>query len=471
MFVTLRRAAQKRNLDLQFAYRGKRPLTWWRHVVLEKISSDDLPRFQRALEAGSVGKLAPELVQQALQDGDMALHAALTLLPFTAPSSDDRVDLAMSWAVLAVSLGKEVAGLLVAEAMRKLLEPHDGHPWLTPPDAVELARMRRRMHGWFQISSIHNLFLDLREGTEVLPQAVGRIGVEVNFHLTPVKTIPGGGRWGKDVAARYIGLTRPLDLKQPPLLPDHFEMLLLREAPSFASVIASLSDDLRLQSSGALPIARFRPILLLGKPGIGKTRFAKRVAHHLGLPARMVSGAGGQTLDLAGLSRVYDSTQPSVVARTMLETGVANPVILVDEIDKANPLGRERRFQDALLTMIDSETCGSVPDECLSTVVDMSQVSWILTANDISGLSRPLLDRVRIFDVPAPDIAHLPAIIHGIVADIASDYCIPPDEMPELPTETMQQLLDIYRNGASIRVVKRAVAAAIAVAIRNFPEH
>ncbi|WP_374368626.1 AAA family ATPase [Dongia sp.] len=466
-----RQIAKKRNVDFQFSYRGKRPLTWWRHVVLEKIGDDDLPRFLRALEAGSLGKLAPELAQQALQDGDMALHAALALLPFTAPSSDDRVDLAMSWAMLAVSLGKEVAALLVAEGMRKIMERIDGHPWRAPPDAADIVRMRRRMHGWFQLSSVHNLFVDLREGTEVLGQAVGRFRAANNFNLAPVKSIPGGGRWGKEVASRYVGLTRPLILKQPILSPDHVELLLLRDSPSFASAIAAISDDLRLQSAGALPIARFRPILLLGKPGIGKTRFAKRVAHHLGLPLRLVSGAGGQTLDLAGLSRVYDSTQPSVVARTMLETGIANPVVLVDEVDKANPVGRERRFQDALLTMIDSETSATVPDECLSTMVDMAQVSWILTANDISGLSSPLLDRVRIFDVMAPDAEHLPMIIRGIIADLADDYRIPLDEMPELPAETIQELLTAYRAGASIRGIKRSVTAAISVSMRSSPDH
>lgn len=340
-----------------------------------------------------------------------------------------------------------------------------------PPDAIDLARMRRRMHGWFQISSVHNLFFDLREGTEVLGQAVGRNSAASNFNLTPVKSIPGGGRWGKEVASRYVGLTRPLILKQPILSPDHIEILLLQEAPGFASVVTTICNDLRLQGAGDLPIARFRPILLLGKPGIGKTRFAKRVAHHLGLPLRLVSGAGGQTLDLAGLSRVYDSTQPSVVARTMLETGIANPVVLVDEVDKANPFGRERRFQDALLTMIDSETSATVPDECLSTMVDMAQVSWILTANDISGLSSPLLDRVRIFDVMALDVEHLPTIIRGIIADLANDYCIPLDEMPELPAETVQELLTAYRSGASIRGIKRSVTAAISVSMRSFPNH
>lgn len=464
-------STKKRNLDLQFSYRGRRPLTWWRHVVMEKISDDDLPRFQRALQVESVGKLDADLIQRALHDGDLALHAALQLMPFTAPRSDERIDLAMSWAVMAVALGKELAALLVAESMRKLVERIDGHPWRMPPDAIDLARMRRRMHAWFQISSVHNVFVDLREGTELLSHLVGRGGSASHFNLTPVKSIPGGGRWGKEVAGRYIGLTRPLALKQAPLLPDHIELLLLREAPNFGSVIATICDDLRLQGGGALPIARFRPILLLGKPGIGKTRFAKRVAHHLRLPMRMVSGAGGQTLDLIGLSRVYDSTQPSVVGRTMLETGIANPVILVDEIDKANQVGRERRFQDALLTMIDSETSGTVPDECLAAMVNMSCVSWILTANDISGLSSPLLDRVRVFDVMAPEVEHLPAIVRGVIADIADDYRIPMDEMPELPAEIVQELFAAYRAGASIRGIKRSVTAAISVSRRSSPDH
>jgi hypothetical protein len=465
-----RRPAERRGLPAHLTYRLKRPISWWRHSVFQKFDGDDLPRFHRALEAASAGKLAPDVIQRAFHDGDRALRIALDFHPGTALPGDELTDLSISWAMLAVSLGKQVAALLIAEAVRQDLERLDTNPWRLPPDAPDIARMRRRMHRWFELCPINNLFLAAREGG-LLAHTMGPVDAHAVYSLTPVRSIPGGGRWGKEVASRYEGLTKPLPLKQTPISPDHFEMVLSREAPSFASVIATIGDDLRLQGAGNLPIARFRPILLLGKPGIGKTRFAKKVARHLGLPIRMVSGAGGQTLDLVGLSRVYDSTQPSVVARTMLETGFANPVILIDEIDKANQTGHERRFQDALLTMIDTETSAAVPDECLSTMVDMSHVSWILTANDLTGLSSPLLDRVRIFDVMAPDGMHLPDIIQGIIADIADDYHIPSSELPDLPRETVQELVGIYRAGASIRVVKRAVIAAISVAMRSSPDH
>lgn len=141
------------------------------------------------------------------------------------------------------------------------------------------------------------------------------------------------------------------------------------------------------------------------------------------------------------------------------------------EVDKALLEGRERRLQDALLIMIDSETNGSVPDEWLSTVVDMSNVSWVFTANDTRGLSSPLLDRVRVLAVPAPEVEHLPMIVQGVLKDLAETYRIPPDELPSLPPETLQELLRMYRSGASIRKIKRAITAAIGASMRGFPAH
>jgi hypothetical protein len=466
-----RRAAEKRGWEPHLAYRWKRPITWWRHSVFEKITGDDLVRFHRALEAGSVGVLPPDLIRRALHDGDLALRAALDLHPGTALPGDELVDLAISWAMLAVSLGNKVAALLVAEAMRQHMERFDAHPWRQAPEAADIARMRLRMHTWFGLSPINNLFLATRDGSGLLGPTIGNVGANSSFSLVPVQSIPGGGRWGKEIATRYEGLTKPLSLKMPRLHPDHLEMKLYEEMPNFAAATAAVADDLRLQSAGELPITRFRPLLLLGKPGIGKTRYARRLASLLGVPVRMIAAAGTQTPDVTGLTRVYDSTQAGVVARTMMETSVANPLILVDEIDKANALGREARLQDALLAMIDSESASRVPDECLSTTVDLSCVSWILTANDVTGLSSPLLDRVRAFYILPPDAEHLPTIIQMILQDVATDFRVLPDAMPELPPETIQKFLAAYRDGASIRAIKRAVIAAVSVSMRPVPHH
>lgn len=465
------RSNEKRGPDPSLAYRLKRPLSWWRHKVFQKVEAVDLPRFRKALETASKGKVDSDLIRRALQNGDEALRVSLELHPIAAPPSDETMDLAISWAVMAVSLGKKVAALLVAEAMRQHLERLDTNPWRQPPDAADIMRMRRRLHGWFDICPINNLFFEARDGTALLGRAVSKVGLENGYSIVPVDAIPEGGRWGKEIAQRYNGLTRPLTLKVPLLPPDHLELALNHEMPSFSSVAAAVADDLRLQSAGNLPIARFRPLLLLGKPGIGKTRFARRLASLLGVPFRMIAAAGAQTPDLTGLTRIYDSTQAGLIPRTMLETGVANPIILVDEIDKARSLGREARLQDALLPMIDSETAPQVPDECLSSTVNMAHVSWILTANEIGNLSSPLLDRVRIFDVLAPDIEHLPIIIHGMLEDIARDFSIPSGSLPELPPETIQELLTVYRRGASIRAIKRAVIAAVSVSTRTTPDH
>lgn len=110
-----------------------------------------------------------------------------------------------------------------------------------------------------------------------------------------------------------------MPLLHPALDPDHLEVGLSAEMPWCSQAIAAIADDLRLQAIGSMPIARFRPILLLGPPGIGKTRFVNRLAKYLGLPFRWLACSSTRTFDVGGISRVYEGTQPGIVPRVMLD--------------------------------------------------------------------------------------------------------------------------------------------------------
>lgn len=126
---------------------------------------------------------------------------------------------------------------------------------------------------------------------------------------------------------------------------------------------------------------------------------------------------------------------------------------------------------DVLLPMLELETAQSVPDECLSYPVDMSGVSWAFTANDILSLPEPFLDRVRLVEIKRPDQHHLPRIIYAIVADLAEHHAIPAETLPTLSDDARKALMSAYRDGASIRVIKRSIGAALASQLRPAPTH
>ena len=174
------------------------------------------------------------------------------------------------------------------------------------------------------------------------------------------------------------------------------------ELPNFADVLDDVKRQLALcqDSRDALEIA---PMLLLGPPGIGKTHFAQQVAQLLGTGLGFVSMSSLTAgWVLSGASSQWKGARPGKVFETLVEGVYANPVMVVDEIDKAraehayDPLG-------ALYALLEHDTAGHFTDEFAEVAIDASQVIWVATANDERAIPEPILNRMNVFEVSAPD--------------------------------------------------------------------
>lgn len=201
-------------------------------------------------------------------------------------------------------------------------------------------------------------------------------------------------------------------------------------AGNLASIRAALRDefphchmaiDVLLSDLTEGEPIHLRPTLLVGMPGGGKSRLARRIAESLDVGLHRYDGSGSSDNTFGGTPRRWSSGEHCVPLEAIRRHMVANPWLLIDEIDKSGTGGHNGSLGNALMPFLEAETSRSFPDPFVEANVDLSHVSYVLTANDDTLLPVPLRDRLRVVRLPEPTIDHLPALARGIVTDIAKE--------------------------------------------------
>ena len=229
---------------------------------------------------------------------------------------------------------------------------------------------------------------------------------------------------------------------------------LFEELPNFGDVLEHIRRQLALCIDSKDDV-ELQPILLLGGPGIGKTHFARRVSQLLGTGygfVPMSSLTAGWVL--SGASSQWKNAKPGKVFETFLNGEYANPVMLVDEIDKASADGQYDPL-GALYELLEIQTAMRFTDEFAEIPIDASGAVWFATANDASRIPEPLLNRMNVYEIEPPDAAGSARIARSLYREIRESH----DwgrHFPELLSGSVVEKLALL----TPREMRRAVQAA-----------
>lgn len=256
---------------------------------------------------------------------------------------------------------------------------------------------------------------------------------------------------GKRVAdefKKFVKLALPL-----PRTPDLsiVRKRLLGEFPYAAPVI-----EIILRNLVGRRHVHFRPTILVGPPGCGKTGFARWLSEELKVPHELISCGGMSDSAIGGTPRRWSSGEPSLAIMAVRRHQCAGPLIILDEIEKVGDSRHNGNVHDVMVGLFEKETSARWSDPYIEASCDLSHVTWLMTANAVDSIPAVLRDRCRILRFPVPGIDQVstlaPRILERLYVDTGHDpRWATPFEAFEI--ETLQN----HWSGGSIRRLERLV--------------
>ena len=308
------------------------------------------------------------------------------------------------------------------------------------PEKAELLSKARKKKWPVEVVRIFNKELDK---LDTVPTQSPDYNVQLNYLQTFV-SLP----WNE-----YTKDDLNLSRAQKILDHDHYGMEKVKERILEYMAVLSLRGDLK------------SPILCLyGPPGVGKTSLGKSIAEAMKRKyVRMSLGGLHDEAEIRGHRRTYVGAMPGRIIKSIQKAGSSNPVFILDEIDKITQGTLNGDPASALLEVLDPEQNNAFHDNYLDVDYDLSKVLFIATANNLSTIPRPLLDRMEIIEVSG--------YITEEKIEIAKRHLIPREldntglkqlaEKPRFNKASIEKIIEQYTRESGVRQLEKQINKAM----------
>ena len=264
---------------------------------------------------------------------------------------------------------------------------------------------------------------------------------------------------GRKLNNQYRGvLGRKLPFRKVERELEQLHTELCNKFPWSENCIDVLIGQLCMQAYFSSNYFKLPPILLAGPQGTGKTTLLKELCAACDVPFQLVSGAIPDSGGLFGVSRGWATSKPSALFNFMVDNNTVNPVVFIDELDKALAITENKNgnLQSCLLTMMGAKDWY---DPCLLSALDLSQVSFLASANDVDVIYGPLRDRFMILEMSEPGIEHIDICLENIRREFQDMLgCQKLPYFPELASRLVKRYRATVSGSISLRSLKKEYA-------------
>lgn len=261
----------------------------------------------------------------------------------------------------------------------------------------------------------------------------------IKNYLDTVLDLP----WGKYTKAKLS-----MDKAEAVLEKDHYGLKKVKERILEFLAVHMLNPEIKGQI-----------ICLAGPPGIGKTSIAKSIAKAMGRKyARVSLGGVRDEADIRGHRKTYVGAMPGRVITALTQAGSANPLILFDEIDKlCSDIKGDP--SSAMLEVLDAEQNYAFRDHFIEVPFDLSKAVFITTANNVSAIPAPLLDRMEVIELPsytAEEKFHIAK--EHLVPKQLKEHGLKASQL-KIYDDAINELIQYYTKEAGVRSLERSIAS------------